>query len=477
LIFGSLVLSINVVQDEKHYAQYICGKEICRYYIQVLSGVSPQITVHLLRSQLIPLFTAELLVTCLSELVHMVSTYPNHFDSAEMSLLNHIIHDKTEYSLSIPVTQRMLLLSLVNFSPRTRQCMLEDRLFLGIKKSPFLIMWMLSCSGSDEQYFLNTCDTASNSISLIAHHSTIATLLFVGMTILSQITQNGERLSHVEPAFQSTWSIWVPSLRQYALARCGEAQRIFTEIYDQALQYTGDGIAPPFEMLTQFVRRWNYAIQYLSSVFKPDQPVVLTRKLVPQRWHFNTFAMRVICSLTSFLPGQPHISTRRRSSHEISHIFPQQFHTFRTYISPREDSFLFEYYACKLKATKSNRLLFQQLFSIDRLWNKALFRGGVIFSSHENVFGLGFVGHLSFLLAAVLYCDENECNNNDISELDRSAKSGGKKCQKCFIIADPEIRNYRVLNFAQMFEMITKSELEFDLINVGFNNNTKWKFT
>lgn len=45
--------------------------------------------------------------------------------------------------------------------------------------------------------------------------------------------------------------------------------------------------------LFKLTKEWNYAMQVLSSVFSPHQPIVLTRKPFSERWHLSAFVMWV----------------------------------------------------------------------------------------------------------------------------------------------------------------------------------------
>ena len=74
----------------------------------------------------------------------------------QASLLRHI--EPSSYC-SLHLRQRLLVLSLLNFTPYIRQKIFQDKLFSTISTSttPFALgKWMLACSGTDEQ-----CKTSS----------------------------------------------------------------------------------------------------------------------------------------------------------------------------------------------------------------------------------------------------------------------------------------------------------------------------
>lgn len=72
-----------------------------------------------------------------------------------------------EYTNETPILHRMMAISMCNFALHLRDKITSDSLYEQLKESPNLLIWMLACSGSDEQYFLNTCDTASSCVSIL----------------------------------------------------------------------------------------------------------------------------------------------------------------------------------------------------------------------------------------------------------------------------------------------------------------------
>lgn len=120
-----------------------------------------------------------------------------------------------------------------------REKIQQHPLFVPISKSAHLLLWMMSCSGTDEQYFLNTCDTASycvsisslvanpffffffslmrGYVSLVARHSTICSLLTLSSTVEASILAKINKLSDEERVYPSKWPAYAPSVRYFWL--------------------------------------------------------------------------------------------------------------------------------------------------------------------------------------------------------------------------------------------------------------------
>lgn len=473
LIFSCLSFEKVVVEKPNtvHPGQYTFEKEMCRLSIHVLS--------------------CEVLIACLCELCFSLSRPPSsdgHLKGA--LLLNHINRD--EYTLDMPIAQRMLLVSLANVSYNMREKIISDPLFQQIKTSPNLIVWMLACSGSDEQYFLNTCDTASSCTSLTARHSTICNLLILSSCVLREIRLQNDSLSTTEPAFPSYWSSYVPSVRLYVNSCATEVENLLKQIHTQANQFLEEEkykktilshsslpslssslSSPPssssssssslslsplnvyLSRLFKLTKEWNYSMQVLSSIFSPHQPIVLTRKPFSERWHLSAFVMWILCSLTKYIPGQPASDARTRSSHEITYIRPHLYHTFRTQVTSYEDNNIFYHFSSSVRESPPSL----QLKMVRFLWRKALKRGGLLYSSREYVKGVGVVGHLNVMFATLVNTDNTINDGAEEEYLTRVRK-------KVFLISDPEICNFKVLTLMQMFELLCNVQYNLNLLDV-----------
>lgn len=110
--------------------------------------------------------------------------------------------------------------------------------------------------------------------------------------------------------------------RFYVNSCADEVEKLLNQINDQALQFLEEEktipsknfytskentnttskqeLSSPSPSLTFFLsklfkltKEWNYAMQVLSSIFSPHQPIVLTRKPFSERWHLSALVMWV----------------------------------------------------------------------------------------------------------------------------------------------------------------------------------------
>ncbi len=77
---------------------------------------------------------------------------------------------------------------------------------------------------------------------------------------------------------------------------------------------------------------------------------------------------------------------------------------------------------------------------LDMLWEGVLDNGGVMLQSHETLFRAR-IPHLMFLMAA-----------KDIDQ------------RRLFVLADPEIRGFKMLSYADMTVFILEKDLEWDVM-------------
>lgn len=78
---------------------------------------------------------------------------------------------------------------------------------------------------------------------------------------------------------------------------------------------------------------------------------------------------------------------------------------------------------------------------IDQLWYRTFFLGGVLFSTNENVAGV-YVGHLAYLI------------------------SFSYQGEKLFLLSDPEISSYKLIDRQLFIKMATDPKVNFDLMDV-----------
>jgi hypothetical protein len=181
--------------------------------------------------------------------------------------------------MSVP--QRLAQLSLINLmkSP-VRSAMMQDPLVQRVTQSAQLIKWMQCCSNMDEQYWLNTCEAAARNNMLCSRMCTVAHCLVLTRLTCEQLRHTGPRLPTDKPWTSTLWGCCCP-VRSVAkhfdqlLARVtGHLDEITARAHALLDVQCQDG-----QLLHQLVLDWNRVVQELASIFYPQEPVVLTRKL------------------------------------------------------------------------------------------------------------------------------------------------------------------------------------------------------
>jgi len=348
--------------------------------------------------------------------------------------------------------ERIFQVSLLNLTTGVRLALHRDELGIAILHQRRLFRWMLACSNTDEQYFLSSCDSAASNVSLMSHHTTIASLLVVSRLIGKAFEAQMAGLSEKTRAYATIWPQWTaPSQKQYVTQRRLFFLKENERIYRLGLEYARDekGNGPSLDKLFHLTKMWNFSMQSFSSVFFASQPVVMTRKLIPDRWHLSTFLMTLLCALSSLLPTQPSLNARKEAPHDMSYLHGYNYHTFRTTV---QRNYVYCNFATILRGFANEMdSEKQQIQFVKKLWKKALKMGGLLFASKEHVYGRWWVGHQSFLVSVVFNTESP----------DRSLKK-----VKFFLIADPEIRRYKIVNFEQMRNLVKDRKVVFDLIDV-----------
>ena len=110
-----------------------------------------------------------------------------------------------EEYLSLGVAQKWEFISRRNFTYQIRKIVNSDPLVQKVSESPFLFDWMLCCSDMDEQYWLNTCETAARNDMMSTHFGTLAQCLVITKEICTHIEDTAlEKLDKQKP-----WVIFI----------------------------------------------------------------------------------------------------------------------------------------------------------------------------------------------------------------------------------------------------------------------------
>jgi hypothetical protein len=240
--------------------------------------------------------------------------------------------------------------------------------------------------------------------------------------------------------------------------------------------------------LHELVLEWQFAMQMLSSVFNPVLPVVLTVKPLQEQWHLSSKVVSAAALVAMIFPRQPSFRSRL-------HGTPAQFEpllrqlTFHYRVLPtRRNTEKWRSFVSCLRDPQLERV--RKLDRVLALWNECHYRGGLLFSSNEAIWG-SMVGHLSYLVATfraalpvLATCHTVTAPSTPSASswwATSSPNSSSSHCStptsptppsaahysihrsRVFLIADPEIASYKVLTFHQMIDMIAEPSIGFDL--------------
>lgn len=121
------------------------------------------------------------------------------------------------------------------------------------------------------------------------------------------------RVPNVSKTSPWTRSLWgrccsMPSVRQFCdrvLDTVESELDLLENRVRRALQASDKHVE-----LQLLIQDWNKAMQFLSCIFYPEEPVVLSRKLVSNRWQLSAKLAAIPCILGCLIPGQPFVMQR-----------------------------------------------------------------------------------------------------------------------------------------------------------------------
>jgi hypothetical protein len=358
------------------------------------------------------------------------------------------------------VAQRIYLLGMCGFRGFMRFKMLRHRLFARMfHGADALPSWLLGCSDTDEQYFLNTCSSGAANIALVHRAPSIVCLLVLAKWVRRHIARRLQFVSRGAVAYDSYWPrCFVPAAADVARRELDAVSAILEAIADDAARAldadaidagdaldadaidAGDAIdaasMASMRRAHRLTLEWNYAMQRLSSVYAPSKPVVATLKPFQNRWHLSTRTLTPLCLLASLVvPGQPTLGARYRGCapyyQEVDRIL-----LFDYVVDKGDEQWRALPTALRDGAEKQSAAV--ELLS--NLWRHCLHRGGVLFGTHDRIFGI-LVGHLSFMIAV------------------------RRDNERLFVISDPEVSAFKFMSFDAMHAMIADHGNGFDLMD------------
>lgn len=349
------------------------------------------------------------------------------FDIKKIELLSHL--DPHIYTLirqkERTLCQALSSLYLVNFTSELKNRILNDPLYLEICSSQHLKVFMLGCSAADQQYYLNTCDVATTLNALVLYHPNIASLLVFGEVISSYLWDKIAMLNDRDPAYKTLFgNLLVPSRKDFIT-------RVLTN-FDNQTRETRDKCYKilrkdhiHLEEVNSLMFMWNEGLQHLSSIFIPEMPVMLTRKIFSERWHLSAKVMTAYSFFAQFVPGMPSFLSRACASKDLTQVPCFNFYSAAFY--EIEDP-TFPRLRRRLFKTKGN--LIEQRKVVEEFWLHIIANRSVLFDTPEVLFGFWHISHLSLCTASVLKRGDTE--------------------EKVFLVSDPEIKHYKVMTIDEM---------------------------
>jgi hypothetical protein len=379
----------------------------------------------------------------------------------DLPLLGHI--DIQAY-MAGDLIQRMFWLSLAHLSLPLRQDLLiseehTQTLSRRIYNSPFLSYWMLACSDAEEQFFLNTCDTAASLSSIVSFHSTIASLIHLGRLISSDVERRMSMASDSSPAYPVWWGS-APSQRSFSQALLDEFNREMASLESQissildaeqqtfpssskvlstSSSHLAEVRAGPsvfeegvLQERRKLVTKWHKAMQKLSSVFFPENPIILTEKVFQNDWHRSAKWMTAKGMFEQFLPSRPSLLSRAPASRTLEQISCHYHHTSLALMDPDADEGVWIEFPYNL----SDALEYSKKMDFAlKLWLRIAYHDGILVSSREHLFfGYWIIGHLSYW---------------------KAVKLGTKENDRYFLISDPELHYFKVLSIDQVVNYVS----------------------
>jgi len=136
----------------------------------------------------------------------------------------------------------------------------------------------------------------------------------INVQIIAHIQSRLSRLSVTYPAYKSfPFRIYnVPSVSKYVTSKLSVCHMLLTVIYEKALLLVD--CMPHYEQVLSITQQWGFCMQSLSSIFFPNYPCPLTRKIVRNNWRVSAWLITLVCLVTWFLPGQPTLLSRTRGT-------------------------------------------------------------------------------------------------------------------------------------------------------------------
>lgn len=417
IVFSCIITSYFIHLPHKPYSLYPYTSIVSRYSISPLS----------------PTMAIKTIESLLSHLRNKKGMDPliNHIDPLEY--IDYRL-DQDKYT-SIPYA--LLNLYLINFTPSFKEVILKDPLFNSIKSSKYLHLWMFACSNADEQYYLNSCNVAATLNALFTIHPNISTLIVFSDIVTSYLENKIKHMNKSIKAYPSLiGNIFVPTAKEFSSNILQSFKKSIKSLRntchdiiksEHSLNISKDDNELEYILkLHSLIQEWNKEMQQLSSIFIPEEPIILTSKILKDRWHWSSRIMLIYSLIAQFIPTIPTFLSRSYSSRGITDVPHDHLHLdLYTYV---DDCFELEDICNNIREEKTKNG--DYLMLVEELWDLMILKRGIYVESSELLYYCWKIYHLSSCIPI------------------KMEKNG--KIERAFLLSDSEIRHFKILTMEQM---------------------------
>lgn len=396
------ILENNINGDPKYIKKIINELVLCNCLIpaQVLTSSNKRVQRQ----------TIEVTSFAHMEKILKSITEQSPIDLAKNPYLNHI-DEKIYQKSSLP--QKLVLLNLANLSTSARQDFQKDPFtqeFMELmqKQPPSHIKeWMMACSGTLEQKYLNTC------LSTCACQEVLTRVVLLPQAILLTENMLTEAKKNAEAEIQD------PQMLKYFQGRVAKETKYLDQLKADILEAARSGSTA---QLKEFTLRWSKSMQRIG-LLNPKHIAHPTQKIVDNQWLLSVILMLPVVLFKHLIgcsTNPPIMGMRAKGTKGIESALPLSI--ARDFQGGLDIDAQLE----KLKAIKGKGKSPKKQQTAHKIWQLINFHGGASFS---------IPGHAIYIKAIYL-------NNKPV-----------------FLVADPKSDTYQVKNFREFAKFATDNNL------------------
>lgn len=339
----------------------------------------------------------------------LISIRIGNLTLSENPFLSHITaadFDKASF------IQKLVLLNLCNFNDLLREEILQDKTFQSIYKRDDneLIKWMLACSGSLEQNYLNTCVPAVFCQDLLNRALILPELVIVSRHLVRYIEKESAKIDKDS------------KLKEYVDQRILQQSKALQELNDNLLNIPRNSNEENLHLLTL---RWSQIMQKLGLLINPQNPAHPTTKPISDQWLVSCVIMTPVV-LGEHLGGKssnpPSMGMRLKgiSIQNLYHATPFFYHGIPTLKLNQREKEIIGGKAKNVTKTESQEALM-------KLWKNVYLQGGINISSP---------GHALYL------------------------RTFNYKNELFFLVSDPKCQGYELKTAEKFLDYIKKNNID-----------------